>query len=157
MSVFPLGGAARADSVNVDISSLVNANAQTALNGGSFPGGGTTLTNDGVSVLLAGAHPAAGGMIQTQESNSPRTIDISVNIVDPATVYTLIDSAYGEFGFTAGTVVSGNRRGLTNTVNLVEGQNIRDYNNDDWNNTIETAPGFNYVNAFSSRRRPGSI
>ena len=93
---FSLGGAARADSVNVDISSLVNTNAQTALNGGSFPGGGTTLTNDGVSFLLANYPGGGTGVIQTPESNTPIAIDISVNIVDPATVYTLINSAYGE-------------------------------------------------------------
>jgi RHS repeat-associated protein len=87
-----------------------------------YPGGGTgiiSLTN----------YPAGTGVIA-----SP--FDIPVNITDPTTVYTLINSVWGEYGDTVGSVEFKASGGLDYSVNLVEGQDIRDFNNDGYNNTI---------------------
>ena len=59
-----------------------------------------------------------------------------MNIADPTTVYTLINSAYGTYGDTVGSVEFQATGGLDYTVNLVEGGDIRDHNNDGFNNTI---------------------
>ena len=63
------------------------------------------------------------------------SFDISVNIADPTAVYTLINSAYGDVRRHGRCGrVRGDRR-TDYTVDLVEGQNIRDHNNDSYNNT----------------------
>ena len=62
--------------------------------------------------------------------------DIPVEIADPTAMYTLINSVWGESGDMAGSVEFKATGGLDYTVNLVEGQNIRDFNNDGYNNTI---------------------
>jgi hypothetical protein len=65
-------------------------------------------------------------------------------------VYTLINSAFGEFGDTVGSVEFKATGGLDYTVDLVEGQDIRDHNNDGFNNTIGTgALGDICVHTFS--------
>ena len=76
------------------------------------------------------------GIIQTPAQSNPSAFDISVNITDPTTVFTLINSGYGIFGATIGSVEFKGTGGLDDSVNLVEGQNIRDYNNDGYNNTV---------------------
>ncbi len=59
-----------------------------------------------------------------------------VNVPNPTTVYTLIESLWGVYGDTVGAVEFKATGGLDYTVNLVEGQDIRDNNNDGYNNTI---------------------
>ena len=59
-----------------------------------------------------------------------------VNIANPTTVYTLINSIWGVYGDTVGAVEFKATGGLDYTVKLVEGQDIRDHNNDGFNNTI---------------------
>ncbi|MFI5458474.1 MAG: SdrD B-like domain-containing protein [Isosphaerales bacterium] len=116
----------------------------------SFSAGASTITTGTVvdqgSVVLGGsqaftlANYAGGGtgIIQTKSASqsSPSSFDISVNIADPTEVYTLINSAYGEYGDTVGAVEFEATGGLTYTVDLVEGENIRDHNNDGYEDSI---------------------
>ncbi len=69
-----------------------------------------------------------------------------MTIADPTTVFTLINSGYGVYGDTVGSVEFKATGGLDYTVNLVEGQNIRDHYNGGYNNTIgQGALGSTYV------------
>jgi len=149
-------------STSVDLQTQVNADLQTQYtNGSNYPSGGTILTNGNVSFTLAyGPNGTSGtGTLQTGPFNpssavnipvSTSTFDIKVNIADPGTVYTLINSAYGLLNQTIGSVEFKATGGLDYTVNLVEGQNIRDHNNDGWNNLIGSGSlGHMYINTFS--------
>ncbi len=83
----------------------------------SFPAGTSTINtgtlDDQGSVVLGRSeaftlanYPGGGtGIIQTRgNQSSPSSYDIPVNIADPTEVYTLINSAYGEYGDTVGSV-----------------------------------------------------
>lgn len=147
LSIGSLAHTARAGSVNIQ--PYVNADIQTYTNGVNYPDGGTVLTNNGVSFTLAyGPNGSSGtGAIQTVNTVS---YDVSVNIKDPGVVYTLINSAFGAFGDTVGSVEFKATGGLDYTVDLVEGQDIRDHNNGVYNNTIGTgALGYVYIHTFS--------
>jgi hypothetical protein len=130
----------------------------------SFPAGTSTITtgtlDDQGSVQVGGGqsftlsdYPGGGdGIIQTQTASqsSPSSFDIAVNIADPTVVYALINSIYGEYGDTVGAVEFEATGGLVYTVDLVEGQNIRDFNNDGYNDLIgEGALGGTYLGSVS--------
>ena len=120
----------------VNINPYVNFNLQELLNGSNYPTGGTSLTVGGVAFTLANYPGGGTGVIETPNQSSPSSFDVPVNVANPTTVYTLINSGWGVYGDTVGAVEFKATGGLDYTVNLVEGQNIRDYNNDGFNNTI---------------------
>ena len=130
----------------------------------SFPAGTSTINtgtlDDEGTIQVGGSqtftlsdYPGGGtGIIQTQSASesTPSEFNISVYIADPTEVYTLINSAYGEYGDTVGAVEFEATGGLVYTVNLVEGQNVRDHNNDGFNNTIgQGALGGTYLGTAS--------
>ena len=96
----------------------------------------TTLTVGGVDFALVpdGTSTSSLGILQTTGSGT--SFDIPVDIAGATTLYTLINSTYGIAGDTVGTVEVKGTGGLDATFNLVEGTNIRDYNNDGYENTI---------------------
>ena len=104
-----------------------------------YPTAPTTLTVGGVDFALVpdGTSTTSLGILQTTGSGT--SFDIPVNIAGATTLYTLINSAYGIAGDTVGTVEVKGTGGADATFNLVEGTNIRDHNNDGYENTI--APG----------------
>jgi hypothetical protein len=136
----------------VDISSYVNANLQTYSNGTYYPTGPTTISIGGIVFDLAG-YPGGGlGAIQTCApgcSSSLSTFStgpftISVNQPDVKTVYALINSAWGVYGDTVGSLVFKDSASDTYTDPLVEGTNIRDHNQDGYNNTATGIYGTAY-------------
>lgn len=122
--------------VQVNINKYVNSNLQNYTNGSDYPPGGTTLTVGGVQFTLANYPGGGTGVIQTPSRSTPSSFDVPVTIANPTTVYTLINSTYGALGDTVGSVEFKATGGLDDTVNLVEGQDIRDHNNDGYNNAI---------------------
>jgi hypothetical protein len=150
-----LSGGARAQIVNVNIG-VTNANIQDYTSGFDYPSGGTILTNGGVTFALAYYTDTSGlGVLQTPTFPQPfsgqgTSFDIRVNIPNQGAVYTLINSAYGQFGDTVGSMEFKATGGLDYSVNLVEGQDIRDHFNGSFNNTIGTgALGPIYIHTFS--------
>ena len=151
--------------VNVVITTDPTASYSVAANQTiTFPGGTSTINtgtvvDDGSLDLgltepfeLANYPGGGTGIIQSASASqsSPSSYDISVDIADPTEVYTLINSAYGEYGDTVGAVEFEATGGLTYTVDLVEGENIRDHNNDGYNNTIgQGALGYTYLGTAS--------
>lgn len=64
------------------------------------------------------------------------TLDIPVNQYGVGTVYTLINTAYGSLGADVGSITFNGTGGLTYTVELVEGVNVRDHFYGGFVNTI---------------------
>jgi hypothetical protein len=82
---------------------------------------------------LAGFPGGGLGIIQTPAGDSSFTI--AVNQANVTTAYGLINSAFGSFGSTVGSLVFTDSVGDTFTDTLVEGTNIRDHFNDGFNNS----------------------
>ncbi len=133
----------------VNINPYVNANVQTYTNGSNFPAGGATVTVDGVAFTLAKYTGGGTGVIQTPDQSTPSSFDVPVDIANPTTVYTLINSIWGDYGANDGAVEFKATGGLDYTVNLVEGQDVRDFNNDGYNDTIGLGP---WEGSISARR-----
>ena len=116
--------------------SLVNANLRSYSGGSNYPTAPSTLTVGGVDFTLLpdGTTASSTGIIQTPSGTS--SYDMPVNITGASTVYTLINSVYGTFGDTVGSVEFKGANGADATFNLVEGTNIRDHYNDGYNNSI---------------------
>ncbi len=109
--------------------------APTSSNAGPFIDQGTAELGRTEVFTLANHAGGGTGVVQTPQSSNS-SFDIAVNIADPDTVYTLINSQWGVYGDTVGAVEFKATGGLDDTVNLVEGQDIRDHNNGGYNNTI---------------------
>jgi hypothetical protein len=141
---------ASASEVIVNVDPYVNANLQTYTNGNNYPLGGTVLNSvTGVSFNVANFPQGGTGAIQAS-TGGPDSFDIAVNIANPDTVHTLMNSGFGSFGSTIGSIEFKATGGLDYTVDLVEGQDIRDHFNGFFNNTIGTgALGPIYVSTFS--------
>ena len=120
----------------ININPYVNNNLRTYTNGTDYPVGGTSLTIGGVAFTLATRTGGGTGVIQAPAVGSPTAFDVPVSVANPNTVYALINSTYGVYGDTVGSVEFKATGGLDYSVNLVEGQDIRDHNNYEFNNTI---------------------
>src|SRR5205085_2730854 len=115
--------------------SLVNGNLRSLSS--SYPAAPTTVAAGGVDFALMPIASSTNslGVLQTG-FGGPNSFDIGVHIAGATTAYTLINSDYGSFGATAGTIEFKGTGGLDAAFSLVEGTNIRDYNNDGYNNQI---------------------
>ena len=117
----------------VDLDGVVNADLQTYGSGTLYPTGGTTLNVGGVPFTLANYPGGRTGAIQLNgapDQYIADSVDIPVNIADPSTVYTLINSFFGQAGFLDGALEFFGTGGAYAKFNLVQGTNIRDYDND---------------------------
>jgi hypothetical protein len=124
---------------------MLNANIQTWTNGsgyaGLFP---STQTWSGVPITLTSN--ASGNNVFGAGAG---TLDLSVNLFGADSVYTIINSAWGENSNTVGSVRFIGTGGLDYTVNLVEGFNVRDHYNNPKDYTDDlTDP--NSMNVFTS-------
>ncbi|MGP0064470.1 MAG: beta strand repeat-containing protein, partial [Isosphaeraceae bacterium] len=110
--------------------------APTSSNAGPFVDQGS-LDLGRTELFTLPNYPGGGtGIVQTPNQSAPSVFNIPVNIADPTTVFTLINSAFGVSGDIVGSVEFQATGGLDYTVNLVEGQDIRDHNNGGYVNTI---------------------
>jgi hypothetical protein len=121
--------------VQIDLTKYVNSNLQTYTNGTLYPKGGTQVTVQSVPFTLASNHGMGTWVIQAPQSKVS-SFDVKVSVANPSTVYTLINSTFGALGKTVGSVEFKATGGLDYTVNLVEGQDIRDHNRFVYNNVI---------------------
>jgi len=97
-----------------------------------------TLTVGGIPFDLVpfDSIPGSLGAFDAYHSLTPvGTFTITTNVPNPTTVYTLIESAFGSYG---ADIFKG-AGGASASFHLIEGTNVRDYNNSIWNNII--APG----------------
>ena len=119
-----------------NVAGLTNANLRGYTDGDNFPVAPTTITVGGVDFALVPDGTAADSLGVLQTTGSGTSFDIPVNIVGATIGYTLINSTYGEVGDTVGTVEFKGTNGADAIFDLVEGTNIRDYENDAYNNTV---------------------
>src|SRR5581483_476245 len=106
---------------SVDISGQTNANIQTYTGGGNYQLGGTTLTVAGVPFQLVGG-PGQTDVVQTGGASTSFTFSIPAGTY-ATTLYTLINTAWGQLGQDEGSVVVTGSLGETATLNLTEGVN----------------------------------
>jgi len=66
-------------------------------------------------------------------------VTINTNIANAGTVYTLVNSAFGSPGSTAGSITFNGSLGATYTVNFIEGDNVRDHYYGQYVNTTSSA------------------
>jgi hypothetical protein len=134
-----LASAAHAAQSQVDISGLVNGNIQTYTNGNNYPLGPSSLNVNGVDFSIA-PYPGGGtGVIALQSATD--TYTISVDETGIKAVYTLINSGFGEAGFTTGTLTFADSSGDSFSYDLTEGDNIRDHYDGDYVNVAPAAYG----------------
>jgi len=133
----------KAQQTEVSLTSAVNANIQTYTDGFNYQVGGTTLTVNGISFGLALDGGAAGttGVVQSPNGNGaasgPFSFTFSVPTGTQATaLYSLANTAFGSAGFNEGELVVTGTGGETASLQLVEGDNIRDHNQDGFVNTL---------------------
>ena len=135
-AVIGVGGSAVAAQTQVDISSQVNADIQTYTDGGNYPQAPATVTIGGIDFAIApypaGAGSGGSGVVQVVSPTDSFTFDVSLPGI--TSVYTLINSAFGNLGSTVGAITFGDLSGDSVTFDLTEGLNVRDHYNGFYNN-----------------------
>jgi hypothetical protein len=127
---------ARADLVTVPLTTPANANLRAYTDGFLYPVAPTTLTVGGVPFALTPFDGMPNSLGVGQTGAGRPIIDIKTNIFGATTVYTLINSAFGEPGNTVGTVEFKGANGSDVKFNLTEGINIRDHFFNFFTNTV---------------------
>ena len=142
LAVVSVAGFARADTIDLDISNLVNTDLTTYSGGSNYPQHGGPLTVAGVPFTLATIGPNSDtAIIQTSESvGVSETYSIPVGVFGVTTVDTLINSAFGGCGVNIGEL---DFIGASNTYTytLTEGTNVRDHFNGGFCNTVTSVAG----------------
>ena len=120
-------GAAYASQTQIDLSSYTNENIQTYTDGTNYPFAGSTVAIGGVDFTLSSYQGGADttGVVQANTSTDSFLINVSQSGV--ATVYVLMNSAYGEFGATVGSLTFTDSENNTDVISIVEGVNVRDH------------------------------
>jgi hypothetical protein len=129
---------AMADFVAVDLSAKINSDIRTYTGGASYPLGGQTLPFGGVPFTLGllGGAPTSCGAVQLPGNGQLVTHSFPVNIAGATRLYTLINSAWGSIGVTNGTVEVFGTNGAYASFALVQGFNIRDHYQGNYQNVI---------------------
>jgi hypothetical protein len=137
--------AAAASLVQIDISSLVNADLTTYTHGYGYPQDGGPLSVAGIPFTLATISPSGHTAVIQASGSAPQTFSIPVNLSGVVTVDTLIDSAFpfdtGSCGTTIGEL---DFVGVTSSpfvYTLTEGINVRDHYNGSFCNTVTDVAG----------------
>lgn len=127
--------------VSVDFNAQVNADITTLTGGSGYPPSGGTVTVGGIDHQLAVTTSNRTGSMSFV--NETRTVPI--NVFGVSEVYTLINSTVGAFGQLNGQVEVHGSGGLVQTLTLIQGDNIRDHFNGNFNNV---APNLNSSLAY---------
>ncbi len=105
--------------------------------------GGTSLTVNGIQFGLALDGGVAGttGVVQSPDGNGADSGAFSYNFTVPSgtkanALYSLANTAFGTAGFNEGELVVTGTGGEIASLQLVEGDNIRDHNQDGFVNTL---------------------
>lgn len=134
---------ARAGEIPIDISALANEpwtfvgpNGFIITNGSTFPTGAQNFGGVPFTIPAGPNNYWAGGAAANFGSGTVR-LTVPVGVYGATTVFTLLNTMWGQFGPQAYLFVTFNgSNGATVTKRLVGGLNVRDYNNDGGPNTI---------------------
>lgn len=128
-----IGGIARADSVEIDLSSLVNSDLTAYTGGGSYPQHGGAITVDTIPFELA----TIGSRRDTAviQTNGAQDFSIPVGLFGATSADVLVNSAFGSCGADVGEIdfVGASE---TYSYQLTEGVNLRDHFNGGFCNSI---------------------
>ena len=152
IAVFALGaGSASAGQVQIDLSPYTTGNVTTYnMTNYGLPSAGQSFTVGGVS-LKTSAYPANndGTMAIVNGVDQPTTT-ITTNISGAKTVYAAVNSFYGQTASTPiGTITVTDKAGATESLNLTEGVNIRDYYFNVYNDTAPNVYGTYFTSGGS--------
>jgi hypothetical protein len=121
-----------AGQIQVDISGQVNSDLNTYSGGANYPNGGTAININGIGFSLA-TFPTTNdiGIVQTftifgTGTPAASSYTFGVNLPDVQTIYTLINSSFGQDGDTIGSVTFTGTGGVI-SFDLTEGLNVRDH------------------------------
>ena len=118
-----IAGAGRADTVQIDLSSLVNSDLTTYTGGSNYPQHGGPITVDGTQFELATIGPQDDtAVLQT----GTQGFSIPVDTFGVTSVDLLVNSAYGSCGADVGEIYFVGSSG-TYSYTLTEGVNVRDH------------------------------
>ena len=144
-----------ASEIQISIESLTNADIKMYTNGANYPTAPTTTTVAGITfdLVTKGLQAGTTGVIQAPPPCTPipscNTFTITTDIVDPTTIYTLMNSAFGVSGKDIGSIeFVGTHSDVT--FQIIEGNNIRDHNNDGYNNAATNIVINSYANGVQN-------
>ena len=142
-----------ADYVSVDLSAQVNANIRSYTGGSGYPIGGQTLAFGGVPFALAlhGGVADTLGAVQLPNTGQLTTHSFAVKIQGATRLYTLINSAWGSFGANNGSVEIFGTNGAHASFSLVQGTNIRDHYQGNYQNIVNDPTVFATTYASGAR------
>lgn len=150
LTVAFLAATTNAATIDLDLSSLVNADLTTYTGGGDYPQHGGSLAVGGIPFTLAkiGANSDTA-VIQTSTAGGvSETYSIPVGVFGVTSADTLINSAFGSCTTSIGELDFVGASS-TFTYPLIEGTNVRDHFNGAFCNT---APGVAATATFGSAR-----
>ncbi|HLO98375.1 MAG TPA: PEP-CTERM sorting domain-containing protein [Fimbriimonas sp.] len=139
ISVLALGMIAAASHgfIDVNFDSLVNADLTNLTGGWGYPQNGGNVTISGIDHRIAlTSGGKSGGMFFNDQTKT-----IAVGEFGIHEVYTIINSGQGAFGQLNGIIEIHGSGGLLQTVSLIQGDNIRDHYNGNYNNTATNING----------------
>lgn len=111
----------------VPLGSVANGNVRTYTAGTNYPSAPSTLVVAGVPFELTPLAGSPNSLGVAQTSTTQLQFSIPVSVFGATTVYTLINSAWGQLGVQNGRVECIGTGGVTATFPLVQGTNIRDH------------------------------
>lgn len=158
LTLAALTTAAHADFVSVSIESQTNANIRNYTGGSNYPTAPTNISVANVPFQLVTDQGASGtlGVVQTPGGNS--TFTILTNITGASTIYTLMNSAFGQAGANIGSIeFIGAKAGDDVTFQIVEGNNIRDHFNDGFNNSATNIVADPFLNGVQNPAGPDRL
>ncbi len=133
---------ARANFTEINLTPQANADIQTYTGGSNYQLGGTTLNVAGVPFALGqydtSSNPTGAGTTGVVQSGGGDTLFTFLMAPNTSAteVYTLMNTAWGSSGTDEANIIVTGSHGETATLDLVEGQNIRDHYNDGFVNTL---------------------
>jgi len=157
-------GAANAANIPIDFGNSATIDLNTLYQGSYYPTqGGSTVTINGVNFTLptcvncvaATSHTPENGNLGVQNSgpgvighpgvignvgdtDQPASLTFQFSpIYGATTVYALVNSMFGQAGSTVGSLLFVRESGLGFQYNLIEGTNVRDHYEGDFNNEID--------------------
>jgi hypothetical protein len=141
----------------VSIESQTNADIRTYTGGSNYPVAPTSITVATVPFELdtKGGQANSLGVIQGLPQGS--TFIINTVIVDPTTIYTLMNSAFGVSGENIGSIEFKGAGGADAIFQIVEGDNIRDHFNGVFNNSATNIVANAFLNGSQDPNGPDRL
>jgi hypothetical protein len=134
----------------VDLSPYANDSWSGTWGVGSFPTGAQTFNGTPFTI----ASDTSGARYASAYLNSTSTITIATDIVRATNAYSLINTIWGQLGpYSYLSLTFNGSAGATQTFDLVGGDDIRDFNNYAYTNTINGTTTINAVTVDSGAHR----